>query len=168
MLTIWVEMLTFSMSFGAAGSRSLGSGSCSPSFVGVSPGRLFFFSLDVGGCRRDCDCPGCTYKPRISRHERTTPKSGYARLNLIVFNSRGSEEGAKRSDARARTHVYRCNWFPAKAQRRKGKLAAFLVVSEFEGVSVILCVCSAHSALKRLFQRRDAEDSQRPLRKLAI
>src|SRR5688572_31935951 len=92
MLTIWVEMLTFSMSFGAAGSRSLGSGSCSPSFVGVSPGRLFFFSLDVGGCRRDCDCPGCTYKPRISRHERTTPKSGYARLNLIVFNSRGARK----------------------------------------------------------------------------
>src|ERR671914_2627933 len=87
--TIWVEMLTFSISCGLAGSRSRGRGSCSPSFAGVSPGRLFFFSFDVGGCRRDCDNPGGTFKPRISRHASAIPINGYDRLNLIVFNSRG-------------------------------------------------------------------------------
>src|SRR5688572_8350205 len=85
MFTIWVEMVTFSRSCGLTGSRSFGRGSCSPSFVGVvSPGRLFFFSLEVGGCRRDCDKPGFTYNPRINKQARTIPKSGYARLNFIV------------------------------------------------------------------------------------
>ena len=69
--------------------------------------------------------------------------------------------GAKEAAARYHNVLTRCNKDVEKASKK-------LVVSEFEGVSVILCVCSAHSALKRLFQRRDAEDSQRPLRKLAI
>src|SRR5688572_3381906 len=57
---------------------------------------------------------------------------------------------------------------PSFRQRSYGNKIKEPVVSEFDGVSVILCVCSAHSALKRLFQRRDAGDSQRPLRKLPI
>src|SRR3954463_9459857 len=85
MLTICVEMLTFSRSCGFVGSMSFGSGSCSPSLVGaVGSGRLFFFSFEVGGSRRDCDNPGITHRPRISKQERRIPKSGYARLNLIV------------------------------------------------------------------------------------
>src|SRR5262245_55645839 len=107
MLTICVEMLTFSRSCGLVGSRSFGSGSCSPSFGGVSPGRLFFFSLEVGGCRRDCDKLGFTHNPRISRHERTIPKSGYARLNFIVQLPEEKRRKVKRSDAGALTHVYR-------------------------------------------------------------
>src|SRR5215213_3028838 len=86
-------MLTFSMSCGLAGSRSLGSGSCpcSPGFV-VSLGRLFFLSLEVGGWRLDCDHPGLTFAPS-SNNESATPKSGYKRLNLIVSTPEGHKRG---------------------------------------------------------------------------
>src|SRR5678815_2262745 len=94
MLTICVEMLTFSRSCClVGGSRSFGSGSwpCSPGF-GVSPGRLFFFSLEVGGWRLDCDHPGLILAPS-SNNESAIPRSGYERLNLIISHSRRTKRG---------------------------------------------------------------------------
>src|SRR5438045_406941 len=86
-------MLTFSMSCGLVGVRSGGSGCCWSPGLGVSPGRLFFFSLVVGGCRRDCDQPIFTFDP-INSSERTIPITGYDLLNLISSTPEGhSEEG---------------------------------------------------------------------------
>src|SRR5262249_52186640 len=86
MLTMLVEMETFSMSCGLVGTMSGGTGSClSPSFC-PSPGRLFFFSFDDGGWRRDCENPGM-HIPVTSNTERATAKKGYNRLNFIVFDA---------------------------------------------------------------------------------
>src|SRR5215212_4033823 len=92
MLTICVVMATFSMSWGLVGVRSGGSGSCWSPCLGVSPGRLFFFSLLVGGCRRDCDQPGLTFTA-INNRERAIAKSEYDRLNLIVSTPEGHKRG---------------------------------------------------------------------------
>src|SRR6185369_7444721 len=69
---------------GLAGSMSLGRGSWlgSPGFV--SPGRLFFFSLEVGGWRLVWDHPGLTLAPSSS-NESATAKKRYERVNLIVI-----------------------------------------------------------------------------------
>src|SRR5829696_3126375 len=85
-------MATFSMSWGLVGVRSGGSGSCWSPCLGVSPGRLFFFSLLLGGCRRDCDQPGLTFTP-INNRERAIAKSEYDRLNLIVSTPEGHKRG---------------------------------------------------------------------------
>src|SRR5215813_14940659 len=70
---------------------SFGSGSwSSPGFVSV--GRLFFFSLDVGGWRLDCDHPVLTLAPS-SINESATAKKRYERLNLINFDSEGHKRG---------------------------------------------------------------------------
>src|SRR6185369_11888924 len=82
MLTIWVEIETFSRSCGLVGTMSVGTGSCS-SFC-PSAGRLFFLSFEVGGWRRDCEKVG-TFKPSTISIERATAKNTYRRLIFIVF-----------------------------------------------------------------------------------
>ena len=47
---------------------------CSPGLA-VSPGRLFFFSLEVGGWRLDCDHPGLILAPS-SNNESAIAKNG--------------------------------------------------------------------------------------------
>src|SRR6185436_11098571 len=73
---------------------SLGRGSWLGSPGLVSPGRLFFFSLDVGGWRLDCDHPGLTLAPS-SNNESATAKKRYERVNLIInrLPTTKSEEG---------------------------------------------------------------------------
>src|ERR1044071_3290268 len=92
MLTICVVVTTFSMSCGLVGSMSLGIGSCWPSPGFVSLGRLFFFSLELGGRRLDCDHPVLTLAPS-SNNESATAKNGYERLILINFDSEGHKRG---------------------------------------------------------------------------
>src|SRR6185436_11110696 len=73
---------------------SLGRGSWLGSSGLVSPGRLFFFSLDVGGWRLDCDHPELTLAPS-SNNESATAKNRYERLNLIISTPVGHKRGRK-------------------------------------------------------------------------
>src|ERR1700754_608981 len=91
------------MSCGLVGTMSCATGSCSPGF-GASPGRLFFFSLDVGGWRRDCEKPGIIM-PITSNTERDKAKNAYIRLDFIVLTPEG-QPTIWGCDALAMTGVY--------------------------------------------------------------
>src|SRR5689334_24269561 len=113
MLTMLVEIETFSRSCGLVGTMSGGTGSCvsSPGFC-PSPGRLFFFSFDVGGWRRDCEKPGMQ-TPITSKTERATAKNAYNRLSLIVSTPKDTageawERGRFGPPNHNRGYAFRC------------------------------------------------------------
>src|SRR6266496_4995135 len=93
-LTMLVEMLTFSMSPGLAGVKSGGNGSWgfSPSFPGS--GLLFFFSLVVGGWRRDCDRARFALVPASSAKTsvRLKNESQYLRALIAATPRKQAEE----------------------------------------------------------------------------
>jgi hypothetical protein len=46
---------------------------------------LFFFSFEVGGCRRDCEKLG-TFRPRTISIDRAIDKNRYKRLFIILYS----------------------------------------------------------------------------------
>src|ERR1700730_12180405 len=94
------------MSFGGFAERSGGKGSCcfSPSFSG-SPGRLFFFSLVVGGCLRDWEKARFALVPTRNANTSTKLKNERKDLSTLIVTTPEVQAKKFRTFAAARSSI---------------------------------------------------------------